>query len=56
MCLRVLRRLAGEGRLAGARIADYGTGSGVLGIAALLYGARQAVRVRHTWAAGSSHG
>ncbi|KAG2434485.1 hypothetical protein HYH02_012314 [Chlamydomonas schloesseri] len=43
MCLRELRVLADAGRLRRASVCDYGTGSGVLAIAALKYGAASAV-------------
>ncbi|KXZ41329.1 hypothetical protein GPECTOR_547g556 [Gonium pectorale] len=43
LCLRELRRLGAGGKLAGAAVCDYGTGSGVLAIAALKYGASRAV-------------
>ncbi|KAG2426056.1 hypothetical protein HXX76_013246 [Chlamydomonas incerta] len=43
MCLRQLRALADAGRLRGVTVCDYGTGSGVLAIAALKYGAACAV-------------
>ena len=44
LCLRWLQGLAAGGALAGARCMDYGAGSGVLAVAALLLGAAQAVR------------
>ncbi|KAL4431501.1 hypothetical protein ABPG75_006757 [Micractinium tetrahymenae] len=43
LCLRWLQRLQREGSLAGAALMDYGTGSGVLAVAALLLGADGAV-------------
>ncbi|GFR45308.1 hypothetical protein Agub_g6668 [Astrephomene gubernaculifera] len=43
LCLLALRQLAAGGGLAGAAVCDYGTGSGVLAIAALKYGAARAV-------------
>ncbi|PSC74509.1 ribosomal L11 methyltransferase isoform B [Micractinium conductrix] len=43
LCLRWLQGLAAGGALAGARCMDYGAGSGVLAVAALLLGAAQAV-------------
>ncbi|KAG2495791.1 hypothetical protein HYH03_006034 [Edaphochlamys debaryana] len=43
LCLRELRRMADGGELQGAAVMDYGTGSGVLAIAALKYGAARAV-------------
>lgn len=45
LCLRWLDRLAGEGRLAGARVLDFGCGSGILALAALKLGAAAAVGV-----------
>lgn len=45
LCLRWLRRLS----LGGSSIMDYGTGSGVLAIAALLMGAQRAVSTWGTW-------
>lgn len=39
LCLAHLQTLASEGALSGARLMDYGAGSGVLAIAALLMGA-----------------
>lgn len=43
LCLRWLQRLQHEGGLSGAAVMDYGTGSGVLAVAALLLGAGRAV-------------
>ncbi|PNH00652.1 Ribosomal protein L11 methyltransferase, partial [Tetrabaena socialis] len=43
LCLLELRALAAGGQLAGCSLLDYGTGSGVLAIAALKYGALRAV-------------
>lgn len=43
LCLRWLRHLALGGQLHGANVMDYGTGSGVLAISALLLGANAAV-------------
>jgi len=45
LCLRWLDGLAGEGRLQGARVLDFGCGSGILALAALKLGAGQAVGV-----------
>ena len=42
LCLRWLRRLQREGALSGTSVMDYGTGSGVLAVAALLMGAGRA--------------
>jgi hypothetical protein len=44
LCLCWLRGLQRGGRLAGAAVMDYGAGSGVLAVAALLMGADRAVR------------
>lgn len=44
LCLRWLRALQRQGGLAGAAVMDYGAGSGVLAVAALLLGAERAVR------------
>lgn len=43
LCLRWLQRLQSSGSLAGAAVMDYGAGSGVLAVAALLLGASRAV-------------
>ncbi|GIL74321.1 hypothetical protein Vretifemale_4374, partial [Volvox reticuliferus] len=43
LCLRELRDMGAGGKLLGATICDYGTGSGVLALAALKYGAARAV-------------
>lgn len=45
LCLRWLDGLAGEGMLQGARVLDFGCGSGILALAALKLGADQAVGV-----------
>ncbi|MEL1265481.1 50S ribosomal protein L11 methyltransferase [Pseudoxanthomonas putridarboris] len=45
LCLRWLDALASEGRLAGARVLDFGCGSGILALAALKLGAHSAVGV-----------
>ena len=45
LCLRWLDTLAGEGRLQGQRVLDFGCGSGILALAALKLGAAQAVGV-----------
>lgn len=45
LCLRWLDALAGEGLLQGARVLDFGCGSGILALAALKLGADQAVGV-----------
>lgn len=45
LCLRWLDTLAGEGLLGGARVLDFGCGSGILALAALKLGADQAVGV-----------
>jgi ribosomal protein L11 methyltransferase len=42
LCLRWLDALAGEGLLGGARVLDYGSGSGILAVAALKLGAAHA--------------
>lgn len=42
LCLRWLDALAGEGLLDGARVLDYGSGSGILALAALKLGAAHA--------------
>jgi ribosomal protein L11 methyltransferase len=42
LCLRWLDALAGEGLLEGARVLDYGSGSGILAVAALKLGAAHA--------------
>jgi hypothetical protein len=44
LCLRWLQRLQQAGSLDGAAVMDYGAGSGVLAVAALLMGAERAVR------------
>ena len=44
LCLRWLRGLQQRGALQGAAVMDYGAGSGVLAVAALLMGAARAVR------------
>ncbi|GLI70449.1 hypothetical protein VaNZ11_015364 [Volvox africanus] len=43
LCLRELRDMGARGKLLGATVCDYGTGSGVLALAALKYGAARAV-------------
>ena len=43
LCLRWLQRLQRRGSLGGAALMDYGTGSGVLAVAALLLGCERAV-------------
>ncbi len=43
LCLRWLQDLQGRGVLGGASVMDYGAGSGVLAVAALLMGAERAV-------------
>ncbi|GLC35297.1 hypothetical protein PLESTB_000579800 [Pleodorina starrii] len=43
LCLRELRAMGARGELTGAAVCDYGTGSGVLALAALKYGAARAV-------------
>ncbi len=43
LCLRWLQALQQRGALQGAAVMDYGTGSGVLAVAALLMGAARAV-------------
>ena len=45
LCLRWLDALAGEGRLQGQRVLDFGCGSGILALAALKLGAARAVGV-----------
>ncbi|KAF1705750.1 50S ribosomal protein L11 methyltransferase [Pseudoxanthomonas suwonensis] len=45
LCLRWLDGLAGSGLLQGARVLDFGCGSGILALAALKLGAAQAVGV-----------
>ncbi len=45
LCLRWLDRLADDGLLPGARVLDFGCGSGILALAALKLGAAQAVGV-----------
>jgi ribosomal protein L11 methyltransferase len=45
LCLAALEPIAGDGRLAGARVLDVGCGSGILAIAALKLGAGSAVGV-----------
>jgi len=45
LCLRWLDALAGEGRLAGQTVLDFGCGSGILALAALKLGADKAVGV-----------
>jgi len=45
LCLRWLDGLAGDGMLQGARVLDFGCGSGILALAALKLGADQAVGV-----------
>jgi ribosomal protein L11 methyltransferase len=43
LCLRWLQKLSENGALKGCSVMDYGTGSGVLAVAALLLGAQRAV-------------
>lgn len=45
LCLRWLDQLAGEGKLGGATVLDFGCGSGILALAALKLGALKAVGV-----------
>ena len=45
LCLRWLDALAGEGLLAGARVLDFGCGSGILALAALKLGAGEATGI-----------
>ncbi|MDR6841267.1 50S ribosomal protein L11 methyltransferase [Pseudoxanthomonas sacheonensis] len=45
LCLRWLDQLAGEGKLQGATVLDFGCGSGILALAALKLGAASAVGV-----------
>jgi ribosomal protein L11 methyltransferase len=45
LCLRWLDQLAGEGKLTGATVLDFGCGSGILALAALKLGASKAVGV-----------
>lgn len=45
LCLAELERLADDGRVAGASVLDVGCGSGILGIAAALFGARRVLGV-----------
>jgi ribosomal protein L11 methyltransferase len=45
LCLRWLDQLAGEGKLGGATVLDFGCGSGILALAALKLGAANAVGV-----------
>lgn len=45
LCLQWLDQLAGEGTLRGARVLDFGCGSGILALAALKLGAAHAVGV-----------
>ncbi len=45
LCLRWLDQLAGEGKLGGATVLDFGCGSGILALAALKLGAEEAIGV-----------
>jgi ribosomal protein L11 methyltransferase len=45
LCLAALEELAGAGHLRGARVLDVGSGSGILSVAAGLFGARSVVAV-----------